>query len=190
MCWKKFHLVLILIKPYCVFPSSCNFQLQQHQPCAPIRGQNTIWLVGQMLQELGKKHNTNTFLCMLPVLGNGDQPLGYCLYLLHYPIFPNHALWFYEPVWLCAGSNPDGTVLIRMKEPSSEIGHTHPTFTYSPVHMCWCLHTRFGGVSTVHSYTYVHHYTCESLTTVTSGIDAFCPTTTNYVDVGTPCGAE
>ena len=144
----------------------------------------------QMLQELGKKHNTDTFLRMLPVLGNGAQPLDYCLYLLHYPIFPNYALWFYEPVWLCAGSNPDGTILIRMKEPSSEIGHTHPTFTYAPVHVCWCLRTRFGGVSTVRSYTYVHHYTCESLTTVTSGIDASCPTTTNYVDVGTPCGAE
>ena len=44
--WLIMWLVMWLMKgvycvPYCVFPCSCNFLFQEHQPCEPIRKQNS-----------------------------------------------------------------------------------------------------------------------------------------------------
>ena len=49
--WKNWFSVVVT--NYSAFPSSCNFRLQQRQPCEPIREQNlnpsAIWLDGTVL---------------------------------------------------------------------------------------------------------------------------------------------
>ena len=53
---------------YSSFPSSCNIQLQQQQPCEPIREQNSnlsaIWLDGVVLTLATRSRSWKTAVCM------------------------------------------------------------------------------------------------------------------------------